>query len=106
MENALYHGIKMKRGAGRIYIVGRSDGDDAVLQVTDDGLGMPPERLELLRRAMERQERVGFGLSAVHERLRLFFGPEYGLSVSSQLGVGTTVTARIPADKAATKPET
>lgn len=106
VENALYHGIKMKRGAGRIYIVGRSDGDDAVLQVTDDGVGMPPERLELLRRAMERQERVGFGLSAVHERLRLFFGPEYGLSVSSQLGVGTTVTARIPADKAATKPET
>ena len=66
---------------------------------------MPPERLEQLRRAMERQERVGFGLSAVHERLRLFFGLEYSLSVSSRPGVGTTVTARIPAVKPESKPE-
>ncbi len=105
VENALYHGIKMKRGAGHIYIVGRRDGGGALLQVTDDGVGMPPERLEQLRRAMERQERVGFGLSAVHERLRLFFGLEYGLSVSSRPGVGTTVTARIPAVKPESKPE-
>lgn len=99
VENALYHGIKMKRGAGHIYIVGRGDGDDALLQVTDDGVGIPPERLEQLRRAMERQERVGFGLAAVHERLRLFFGPGYGLSISSQSGVGTTVTVRIPRER-------
>ena len=52
--------------------------------------------LRKLRGAMERQERVGFGLSAVNQRLMLQFGPEYGLRIDSEEGMGTTVTARIP----------
>ena len=45
---------------------------------------------------MDRGERVGFGLTTVHERLRLFFGDEYGLRVESTEGKGTVITARIP----------
>ena len=63
---------------------------------TPDGVGMSPERREELTRAMEQGERVGFGLSTVHERVRLFFGPPYGLSISSQEGIGTTISVRIP----------
>jgi len=96
VENALYHGIKMKRGLGHIYVVGRAEDGDVVLQVTDDGVGIPPQRLEELRQAMAQGKRVGFGLSTVHERIRLFFGPGYGLALSSRLGIGTTVTIRIP----------
>ncbi len=96
VENALYHGIKMKRGLGHLYVVGRAEDDHVVLQVTDDGVGIPAQRLEELRQAMGRGERVGFGLSTVHERIRLFFGPNYGLTLSSREGVGTTVTIRIP----------
>ena len=96
VENALYHGIKLKRGMGRIYVIGRSEGEDSLLQVTDDGVGMPPERLAELSRAMEQGERVGFGLSTVHERVRLFFGAPYGLSISSKPGVGTTISVLIP----------
>jgi two-component system sensor histidine kinase YesM len=96
VENALYHGIKMKRGMGHIYVIGRAEGDHVLLQVTDDGVGMSPQRLGQLRQAMEGGERVGFGFSTVHERLRLFFGEGYGLSLSSQENVGTTVTVRIP----------
>lgn len=99
VENALYHGIKLKRGMGHIYVVGRTQGEDVLLQVTDDGVGMPPERLEELRAALDRGERVGFGLSTVHERVRLFFGAPYGLSISSRQGVGTTVSVRIPRRK-------
>ena len=99
VENALYHGIKQKRGLGHIYVMGRGEGEDILLQVTDDGVGMSPERLEELRSALERGERVGFGLSTVHERMRLFFGAPYGLSISSQPGVGTTVSVRIPRRK-------
>ena len=99
VENALYHGIKLKRGLGHIYVVGRAEGDDILLQVTDDGVGMSPERREELTRAMEQGERVGFGLSTVHERVRLFFGPPYGLSISSQEGIGTTISVRIPRRK-------
>jgi len=96
VENALYHGIKLKRGQGCIYITSQEDGPDVLLQITDDGAGMPPSRLEELRRAMEAGERVGFGLVTVHERLRLQFGGPYGLTLSSRQGVGTTVTARVP----------
>lgn len=95
VENALYHGIKLKRGVGHIYVTGRVDGGDAVLQVTDDGVGMSPERLKQLEQSMANQERVGFGLSTVHERIRLFFGNGYGLTLSSREGVGTTITVRI-----------
>ena len=96
VENALYHGIKLKRGKGCIRVAGRAEGRDILLRITDDGAGMSPERLEELRRAMDTGERVGFGLVTVHERLRLFFGGDYGLSLSSRQGEGTTVTARIP----------
>ena len=96
VENALYHGIKMKRGMGHIYILARQEGDDIVLQVTDDGAGMSAQRLQQLLGSMEAGKRVGFGLSAIHERLKLFFGEGYGLTIHSREGVGTTVFVRIP----------
>ena len=73
VENALYHGIKLKRGKGCIYITSRKEGADVLLQITDDGAGMAAARLEELNRAIENGERVGFGLVTVHERLRLLF---------------------------------
>ena len=96
VENALYHGIKLKRGKGCIHITSRTEGPDILLQITDDGAGMSPERLEELNRALSAGERVGFGLVTVHERLRLLFGPPYGLTLESRRGEGTTVTVRIP----------
>ncbi len=96
VENALYHGIKRKRGKGCICITGREEAGDVLLQITDDGAGMTEARLEELSRAIERGERPGFGLATVHERLRLLFGSPYGLTLSSREGVGTTVTVRFP----------
>ena len=96
VENALYHGIKLKRAKGTIRITGRLEDGCVLLRVEDNGVGITPQRLAQLRDAMEQQERVGFGLSAVNQRLRLQFGPEYGLRLDSEEGQGTTVTARIP----------
>ena len=96
VENALYHGIKLKRAKGTIRITATLADGCALLRVEDNGVGITPQRLAQLRDAMERQERVGFGLSAVNQRLRLQFGPEYGLRLDSEEGQGTTVTARIP----------
>ena len=104
VENALYHGVNLKRGLGHIYVTGRGEGDEILLQVTDDGVGMPPEWLAQLTRSIEQGERVGFGLSTVHERVQLFFGPSYGLSISSQPGAGTTISIRIPWRKETTAP--
>lgn len=96
LENALYHGIKLKRSVGMIQISGKREGDTIVLQVADNGAGMTADRLEALRRATKSNTRVGFGLSAVHQRLHLQFGREYGLSIVSQDGIGTTITVCIP----------
>lgn len=99
VENALYHGIKMKRGQGEITVTGYEDGEDICLTVSDNGAGMEEERLRQVRAAMEHKERVGFGLATVHERLQLLFGSEYGLEITSRKGEGTVVGVRIPKRK-------
>ncbi len=99
VENALYHGIKMKRGQGEITVTGYEDGGDICLTVSDNGAGMEEERLRQVRAAMEHKERVGFGVATVHERLQLLFGQEYGLEITSRKGEGTVVSVRIPKRK-------
>lgn len=96
VENALYHGIKLKRAIGHIHIKGQLDGNEVVLEVEDDGVGMTEERLEQLRMALSVQKKVGFGMSAVNQRLQLQFGNAYKLQLESREGIGTAVTIRFP----------
>ena len=91
-ENALYHGIKNKRGKGKILIEGFDlDEDNMMLRVTDNGQGMTPERLHEVQEAIRAGERAGFGLAAVSERIKLYYGPGYGLKISSTEGEGTVM---------------
>ena len=91
-ENALYHGIKNKRGKGKILIEGFDlDEDNMMLRVTDNGQGMTPERLHEVQEAICTGERAGFGLAAVSERIKLYYGPGYGLKISSTEGEGTVM---------------
>ena len=60
---------------------------------------MTKDRLNELREGIKNRERVGFGLSTVDERLKLFFGEKYGLSIDSTEGEGTDVTVRIPGSR-------
>ncbi|WP_276352246.1 cache domain-containing sensor histidine kinase [Cohnella caldifontis] len=106
VENALYHGIKNKRGKGLIRVAGRlENGLDIVLSVEDNGIGMKPDRLAEIRSHLERarddaepleETGRGFGLHNVHQRLRLYFGERYGVEVDSREGEGTRVSIRIP----------
>lgn len=90
-ENALYHGIKNKRGKGKILIEGFDLGEDMMLRVTDNGQGMTPERLKEVQDAICTGERAGFGLAAVSERIALYYGAGYGLRISSTEGDGTVI---------------
>ena len=90
-ENALYHGIKNKRGKGKILIEGFNLGDDMMPRGTDNGQGMTPERLYEVQEAIRTGERAGFGLAAVSERIALYYGPGYGLKISSTEGEGTVM---------------
>lgn len=94
-ENALYHGIKNRRGKGKILIEGREEEDALVLTVSDNGQGMTPERLHEVQEAIRTGERAGFGLAAVAERIALYYGLGYGMKIFSEEGKGTTVEIRL-----------
>lgn len=94
-ENALYHGVKKKRGKSSIYISCREQGDDVLLIVSDNGIGIQSEQLKKIRDSLEYGEHLGFGLAAVHERVKLYFGKGYGIYITSIYGIGTTVEVLI-----------
>lgn len=98
VENSVYHGLKHKRGKGFISVRGAVDGGVLTIVVEDNGVGMKPETLEaIFKPALEQDMQRSFGLKSTDERIKLYFGLEYGLSVSSDYGVGTTVTVTLPA---------
>ena len=97
VENAIYHGIKNKRGGGKIVVTGLEEGGDILLTVADNGSGMTEEQLGRLRRGEADDRRPGgLGLANVEQRLKLYYGEGYGLSFDSLPGRGTEVTVRIP----------
>ncbi|MDO4623535.1 MAG: sensor histidine kinase [Eubacteriales bacterium] len=99
VENALYHGIKNKRGLGHITVTGESHSDSIYIYIRDDGIGMDPETLEKIRKQILRKpetDEESFGLYNVNERIRLKFGEEYGLELTSTRGEGTVAAIRLP----------
>ncbi|MEB4780938.1 sensor histidine kinase [Paenibacillus jamilae] len=97
VENAIYHGLKGRTDRGYIMLSGAREGDALRLTVSDDGGGIGAERLDDIRKSLdaERGSAIGFGLRNVHERLR-HYGPQYGLSVTTELGQYTSVTLLAP----------
>ncbi|WP_068782997.1 sensor histidine kinase [Paenibacillus phocaensis] len=98
VENYIVHGIQTDHNDNRITIEVREDGDRLVAVVNDNGKGIEPDRLAEIRRELEREEETGqmFGLRSVHTRLRLLYGPAYGIEIDSAPGVGTTITVCYP----------
>lgn len=105
VENALYHGIKNKRGKGHIKVTGQMDSGRMVFLVSDDGSGMTRERLVQVQKAMNKGEEdvsgdpSGFGLFNVVQRIKLNYGAEYGIWISSTWQEGTEVRVEIPTKK-------
>jgi len=100
VENAIYHGVKKKLDQGVIQIRGYRDGRMIRIEVRDNGVGMIKEQLikiqEYLTGCGELEKSFGFGLRNVHERLRIHFGSNYGLSIDSWENAGAVVTVTIP----------
>ena len=100
VENALYHGIKNKRGGGKIAISARRDGDDFIISVKDDGIGMTPERLSEVKAGMTSLQDADnniYGLYNVNERIRLKFGDKYGITLHSVYNEGSVCDILLPA---------
>ena len=105
VENALYHGIKARRGGGQIRISVHRNGESLSCAVADTGRGMTPEKLVSVQ-AMLREKRSsdpsvperesgGFGLWNVDLRIRLYYRQENGLSIESD-ETGTVVSFTVP----------
>jgi two-component system, sensor histidine kinase YesM len=104
IENAIYHGVKQKRGEGKIMIRGYQDEKNIHLEVADNGNGIEKEKLQEILNEMqssfqETKSYIGIGLKSVNERIKIHFGNEYGLSIASEPGSGTVASIIIPKTK-------
>ena len=101
VENALYHGIKNKRGKGHISVTGEMGASYFNIYVEDNGIGIPEDRLEQIQNKINNtsdEDDEVFGLHNVNERIRLKFGNRYGIHVESEYGKGTRVGVMLPLD--------
>jgi two-component system, LytTR family, sensor kinase len=92
VENAVRHGVERRAGTGRVSITAQVVGSDIELRVSDDGVGIEPERVP----AVLAGAGGGIGLSNVDARLRATFGDRYALRIESEPGAGTTAVMTVP----------
>lgn len=99
-ENALYHGILPLGDCGTITITAELSGEDFVITISDDGVGMTKDRLEEVMGGRLRANARSFGLRGTIERLRIFYETDNIYEIKSTPETGTVITLRIPADRA------
>ncbi|WP_416151622.1 sensor histidine kinase [Salipaludibacillus sp. HK11] len=105
VENAIYHGIKNKRGKGLLSIEGGMNSQGNIyINVVDNGIGMNDERLNEIRKQLTLEiplsnNKGGFGMINVQQRIRLFYGEPFGINIESNHGIGTKVSLIIPAER-------
>jgi two-component system, sensor histidine kinase YesM len=98
IENAIYHGIKLKNGQGKITISARSHNKNLIIEVTDTGLGMNTSVLNKLNDTLKSRVKINdsYGTRNVNERIKIFFGDEYGLQYYSEFDIFTTAEITLP----------
>ena len=112
VENSVHHGIERRKElrGGVIFLRGCRSEDEVVVEVIDNGAGMPKEQVEAMNRRLEgwqdmkntepeRQDETGsIGLLNVSSRMKLYYGERYGLTIESREGFYTKMILRFPAD--------
>lgn len=98
VENAIRHGVSLKKGCGTVQIYGGSDADSWYINVEDDGVGISEERLEELKKGelAKSPNGIGIGLLNIQRRMQKIYGDAYDLQIKSQPNKGTSITIRFP----------
>jgi len=93
VENALNHGLRNSRREKCICIRAKAIGEEMEITVEDNGVGMPEEKIKSL---LETESVRSIGIYNIHMRMKMLYGEEYGIKISSKEGEGTCVTLKIP----------
>lgn len=100
VENAIYHGMEFMDGEGEIKLSVMRKGEDLIIRVSDNGLGMTEDQVQSLFSDavhVTSAKGSGIGVKNVNERIKLYFGERYGLTIDSEPDEGTTITILLPA---------
>ena len=95
IENAIYHGLNGLVDDGEILVSVQEDGEDILFTVRDNGSGMTDEQIAAIMQK-EQSDRAGIGIKNVNDRLKIYFGPAYGIRIESEPDEGTCVFIRMP----------
>lgn len=101
VENAIIHGLENVDQEGHLTLAVKKESEDLVISITDNGDGMTEEAADLLRRQIaehDPDDTRSIGLYNINQRIHLFYGESYGLSLQTVLHKGTTVTLHLPGD--------
>ncbi|HHW31569.1 MAG TPA: sensor histidine kinase [Clostridiaceae bacterium] len=101
VENSIYHGLESKMNKGIVKITAKRYSDHVLIVVYDNGVGMDEEKLEQIRLMLNGKcepntKMMSIGIKNVNERIKLYFGDEYGISIDSIPGEGTRVLIKLP----------
>ena len=96
IENAIYHGLNRMIDEGFIEIKIFEDGGDVVFTVEDNGVGMTKEQCESILHKEVKGQTGGIGIKNVNDRVKIYFGEQYGMKIESELDEGTKVSIRMP----------
>jgi len=96
VENSIKYGVEYLTGVCEIEINAFKDGDTVLLEIADNGIGVDEKFMEKFKRGEVESKGTGIGLKNIEERIKLFFGEEYGLEITRRADRGTIVKIRIP----------
>ncbi len=99
LENAVYHGVKPVKRRGKIIFEGGFSGDDIYFKITDNGAGIPHDRLIKIREDLNNVFDIfdeHIGITNVNQRIKMVYKDKYGITIDSEEGKGTCVTVLIP----------
>lgn len=102
IENAIVHGLECRSGPGLLEVSSKRSGSDVLIRIKDNGVGMSEEKVKQLRSRLNQPsdtlDEDHIGIKNVHDRILFYFGEQYGIDIESQLGEGTMIIIRLPAN--------